>query len=95
MQLNEIEVSVNSVLAESIREYLSAAEISEVKNVENATVESPVSLLISQKLETFESAEPVVAGSILWSPAIENWDPWRAANIDEPPLSRVFFLCYH
>lgn len=35
----------------------------------------------------FPTSEQVQIGSITWAPPSENWNCWRAANIDEKPLA--------
>ena len=77
---------------------MSAWNITTLAELPDASPTAPVSLLTSQKLDTFENAKPPVGGSISWSPALQNWDPWKGANIDEAPLAlvrnTVFFICY-
>lgn len=85
--LEPIPVIVSEALSQRIGDYLAEMGIKEVSSFDGASQSSPVSLLISQKLDQFAPSEPVAGGSISWSPALENWNPWKASNIDEPPLA--------
>ncbi|VDN28738.1 unnamed protein product [Gongylonema pulchrum] len=66
--------------------------IEEVIPPVHASRAAPVSLLVSQKLTQFEPSEPVCGGFVSWCPALQNWSPWKAANIDEPPYA---FVCQY
>ncbi|MFH4981464.1 hypothetical protein AB6A40_008173 [Gnathostoma spinigerum] len=85
--LEAIPVCVSGELVKKIGEYLSSIGINEVKEYESAQQNFPVSLLVSQKLDNFPSNESQMSGTIPWCPPIQNWNPWRAANIDEAPLA--------
>lgn len=49
----------------------------------------PKSIIVDQKIDEFPASISFPPGSIAWSPSLPNWNPWRAANIDEKPLAFV------
>ncbi|VDM47956.1 unnamed protein product [Toxocara canis] len=85
--LEDLTVVVNSELSTRIGEYLAESGISEVTDFGCASRAEPVSLLIQQKLDQFDVSEPSSGCVISWSPALQNWNPWKASNIDEAPLA--------
>ncbi|VDK61767.1 unnamed protein product, partial [Anisakis simplex] len=86
-QLDEIPVNVNEDLSNQIAAYLNEMNISEVKEFDNASPSSPLSLIIQQKLDQFDVSDPTFGGTISWAPSVQNWNPWKALNIDEAPLA--------
>uniref|UniRef100_A0A915BYT3 Pontin n=1 Tax=Parascaris univalens TaxID=6257 RepID=A0A915BYT3_PARUN len=85
--LEELRVIVSDQLSTRIGQYLADLGISEVTDFGTASSKEPVSLLIQQKLDQFDISEPSFGGVISWSPALQNWNPWKASNIDEAPLA--------
>lgn len=80
---------VSDQLSTRIGQYLADLGVSEVTDFGTASPTEPVSLLIQQKLDQFDVSEPSFGGVISWSPALQNWNPWKASNIDEAPLAFV------
>lgn len=60
-----------------------------IDNILEASEEQPKSLICDKKMEEFPISESRAGGNISWSPSLPNWNPWRAANIDEKPLAFV------
>ncbi|CAJ0581783.1 unnamed protein product, partial [Mesorhabditis spiculigera] len=74
-------------LFERVKAYINKRELQPVKADLASTPELPQSLLIDTKLAAFEEVEAFPGGNISWCPATQNWNPWRACNIDAPPLA--------
>uniref|UniRef100_F1KXT1 RNA helicase n=1 Tax=Ascaris suum TaxID=6253 RepID=F1KXT1_ASCSU len=85
--LDDLTVIVSDQLSTRIGQYLADLGVSEVTDFGTASPTEPVSLLIQQKLDQFDVSEPSFGGVISWSPALQNWNPWKASNIDEAPLA--------
>lgn len=72
--------------------YLQHSGVQPVLNVQSASRDAPVSLVVDQCLEDFPAQPPSSnAGvfGITWSPPMPNWNAWTASTIDEAPLSMV------
>nr|CDP97532.1 BMA-RHA-1, isoform g [Brugia malayi] len=85
--LADIPVIVSDELSKEIAHYLALVGVDEVQPSPEASSSNPVSLLITQKLNHFEPSQPISDGLVSWSPALENWNPWKSLNIDEAPLA--------
>ncbi|KIH67195.1 helicase protein [Ancylostoma duodenale] len=87
--LPEIPVNISDELAERVRAYVvnAGVELITVGPEDKATSESPKSLLTNCKLEEFPESQVMPPGNISWAPPMQNWNAWRASNIDEPPLA--------
>lgn len=92
-QLPEIAISIPEDLSTRVTEYVRSCglELPEI-NETSATPEAPTSLLTDVKLAQFPVSEICSASNISWAPPLQNWNPWRASNIDEEPLAFVSFL---
>ncbi|KAK6112877.1 Helicase conserved C-terminal domain family protein [Brugia pahangi] len=88
--LADIPVIVSDELSKEIAHYLTLVGVDEVQPSPEASSSNPVSLLITQKLNHFEPSQPISDGLVSWSPALENWNPWKSLNIDEAPLAFSF-----
>ncbi|KAJ1362716.1 hypothetical protein KIN20_022375 [Parelaphostrongylus tenuis] len=87
--LPEIPISVPPALAERVQKYVmnSGVKPISVTAEDNPTQERPKSLLTNCKLDQFPDSEAMPPGNISWAPPMQNWNAWRASNIDEPPLA--------
>uniref|UniRef100_A0A7I4XY03 DRBM domain-containing protein n=1 Tax=Haemonchus contortus TaxID=6289 RepID=A0A7I4XY03_HAECO len=87
--LPEIPITIPPELAERVKNYVtnSGVEPITIDPNENVTTEAPKSLLTNCKLDQFPDSEVMPPGNISWAPPMQNWNPWRASNIDEPPLA--------
>lgn len=86
--LPEIAISIPEDLSTRVTEYVRSCglELPEI-NETSATPEAPTSLLTDVKLAQFPVSEICSASNISWAPPLQNWNPWRASNIDEEPLA--------
>ncbi|KJH50005.1 hypothetical protein DICVIV_03878 [Dictyocaulus viviparus] len=87
--LPEVPVSIPLDLAARVKRFVlnSGVEIISLTSSDNPTHETPKSLLTNTKLDQFPESEALPAGNISWAPPMQNWNAWRASNIDEPPLA--------
>ncbi|XGW21685.1 hypothetical protein V3C99_004562 [Haemonchus contortus] len=87
--LPEIPITIPPELAERVKNYVTSSGVEPitVDPNENVTTEAPKSLLTNCKLDQFPDSEVMPPGNISWAPPMQNWNPWRASNIDEPPLA--------
>ncbi|CAD6198421.1 unnamed protein product [Caenorhabditis auriculariae] len=86
--LPEIPVNMHDELKVRLREFVrnSGVELPLISE-ETATPEAPVSIIVDQKLHNFPESTISAPSNVSWAPPMQNWNPWRAANIDEPPLA--------
>ncbi|KAF1765667.1 hypothetical protein GCK72_005620 [Caenorhabditis remanei] len=86
--LPDISVSLPEVLSTRVVDYVKSCGL-ELPIIDEATssAEAPTTLLTDIKLAQFPISENCTASSISWAPPLQNWNPWRASNIDEPPLA--------
>ena len=93
IQLPDISVSLPEVLSTRVVDYVKSCGL-ELPIIDEATssAEAPTTLLTDIKLAQFPISENCTASSISWAPPLQNWNPWRASNIDEPPLA--FVSCF-
>lgn len=84
-------MTLDQSLVERIDAYLKKVGVHPIEDVHEASKETPLSLIIPQKIAFFEDSEPSIGYSISWCPPIMNWNPWRSSNIDERPLATVNF----
>ncbi|VDO94441.1 unnamed protein product [Heligmosomoides polygyrus] len=87
--LPEIPITVPAPLAERVKQYVESSGVQPVSvdPSDNITAESPKSLITNCKLDQFPDSQVMPAGNISWAPPMQNWNAWRASNIDEPPLA--------
>ncbi|CAI2341581.1 unnamed protein product [Caenorhabditis sp. 36 PRJEB53466] len=86
--LPEIEVNIPEELAGRVVEYVQNNGIGlPVIDETTATSDAPSSLLSDTKLAQFPVSEVRTASNISWAPPLQNWNPWRASNIDEEPIA--------
>ncbi|VDM65666.1 unnamed protein product [Strongylus vulgaris] len=89
--LPEIPISVPHVLAERVKAFVASSGVQPVSigPEEKPTSEVPKSILTNIKLDEFPESQVMPPGNISWAPPMQNWNAWRASNIDEPPLAFV------
>ncbi|CAD5222539.1 unnamed protein product [Bursaphelenchus xylophilus] len=85
-------VEINPEIIERVDAYLSETGIEPVVadfSIANNDIRIP--LIIDQKLTEFPVNEdhPKTSGLVAFAPPSQNWDPWKGANIDEPPLATM------
>ncbi|PIC45573.1 hypothetical protein B9Z55_005547 [Caenorhabditis nigoni] len=86
--LPEIDVNLPEELSTRVIEYVKSSGLElPVIDESVSSSESPSSLLTDAKLAQFPNSEACTGSNISWAPPLQNWNPWRAANIDEPPLA--------
>ncbi|CAJ0955513.1 unnamed protein product, partial [Mesorhabditis belari] len=85
--LEPINIPEDRALFERVLHYVNRRGLQPVVPDQSATSELPQNLLIDVKLTAFPDSEAFPGGSISWAPAQQNWNPWRACNIDTPPLA--------
>ncbi|VDM53399.1 unnamed protein product [Angiostrongylus costaricensis] len=87
--LPEIPILIPPSLAERVKKHVLNSGVTPVSFTEedNPTQERPKSLLTNCKLDQFPDSEATPPGNISWAPPMQNWNAWRASNIDEPPLA--------
>ncbi|VDN04364.1 unnamed protein product [Thelazia callipaeda] len=85
--LPKIPVNVSDKISREIMEYLKLVGVNEARLP--SSLSEPVSLLITQKLNHFETSDLVSESCVLWSPALPNWNPWKSVSIDETPLASM------
>ncbi|CAB3404304.1 unnamed protein product [Caenorhabditis bovis] len=86
--LPEIELKIPDELANRVKDYVTNCGIDlKYPNPGIATADSPVSILADQKLLQFPDSDITQVSNVSWAPPMQNWNPWRASNIDEPPLA--------
>uniref|UniRef100_A0A158P5Q9 RNA helicase n=1 Tax=Angiostrongylus cantonensis TaxID=6313 RepID=A0A158P5Q9_ANGCA len=88
-KLPEIPILIPPSLAERVKKHVLNSGVTPVSFTEedNPTQERPKSLLTNCKLDQFPDSKAAPPGNISWAPPMQNWNAWRASNIDEPPLA--------
>ncbi|CAK5111499.1 unnamed protein product [Meloidogyne enterolobii] len=87
--LAEIKVHVDPGLVARIEKYLGDVGVEPVVDgLEQTTPDAPKSLLVDKKLDEFPPSEDNYSNaSIMWAPPCQNWNPWKASNIDNQPIA--------
>ncbi|PAV87698.1 hypothetical protein WR25_03737 [Diploscapter pachys] len=86
--LPEIEINIPDELMARVKTYLEERGVNpKAVNKEAVDAATPQPLLLDLKLDTFPDSNTIPASNIAWAPSMQNWNPWRAVNIDEPPLA--------
>ncbi|CAF0906923.1 unnamed protein product, partial [Didymodactylos carnosus] len=79
-------VDVSQEIVEQLDRVIESFNIKYVQ-LSGPTSQYPVSLITNQILERFPPSDRREAAIIQWTPALPNWHPWTASNIDEGPLA--------
>ncbi|KAI6239302.1 RNA helicase [Aphelenchoides fujianensis] len=91
--LPPIRVTVDPALMERLHRFLvdSCVELPDPADFALASPDARISLLTDQRLAAFplQSGRSAKSSLISFVPPTKNWNPWRAANIDEPPLAQM------
>ncbi|KAL7079809.1 hypothetical protein ACQ4LE_000922 [Meloidogyne hapla] len=87
--LSDIKVHVDPGLVTRIEDFLESVGLHPViDGLEETTPDTPKSLLVDKKLEEFPPSEDKYCStSIMWAPPCQNWNPWKASNIDNQPIA--------
>uniref|UniRef100_A0A8R1DK51 RNA helicase n=1 Tax=Caenorhabditis japonica TaxID=281687 RepID=A0A8R1DK51_CAEJA len=86
--LPELEIKLPDELAQRVSNYVKNLGMELVEVNESAlTPDTPATIISDIKLASFPVSEVCSASNISWAPPLQNWNPWRASNIDEPPLA--------
>ncbi|CAL2032817.1 unnamed protein product [Caenorhabditis brenneri] len=86
--LPDIDINLPEELSTRVINYVKSCGIDlPTINESLSSTEAPSSLLTDVKLAQFPNSEASTASNISWAPPLQNWNPWRASNIDEPPLA--------
>ncbi|KAI6233360.1 RNA helicase [Aphelenchoides fujianensis] len=91
--LPPIRVTIDPELMERLHRFLvdSCVELPDPADFALAAPDARISLLTDQRLAAFplQSSRSAKSSLISFAPPTKNWNPWRAANIDEPPLAQM------
>ncbi|KAI6239384.1 RNA helicase [Aphelenchoides fujianensis] len=91
--LPPIRVYIDPDLMQRLHRFLvdSCVELPDPADFALAAPDARISLLTDQRLAAFplQSGRSAKSSLISFAPPTKNWNPWRAANIDEPPLAQM------